>query len=102
MATHQIFTYVSAIFGIIAAGLWLVASTTCVKADYNDPWPQDEDGKPLPYLTLFGGRGPITRTTKGILIDITATASSQNRWNAIAAACASAAAIAQAFALVTP
>jgi hypothetical protein len=99
---QQMYNYASAVAAFTAAVLWMTASIIEVKADYSGPWPNKEDGTPVPYLTFHGGRGPIERKAKGALIDVTATLARQGRLNAFAAAAAAVAALLQGFALTLP
>ena len=99
---QQIYNYASAAAAFTAAVLWMTASIIEVKADYSGAWPTKEDGTPVPYLTFYGGRGPIERKAKGALIDVTATLARQGRLNAFAAAAAAVAALLQGFALTLP
>lgn len=94
--------YASAVAAFTAAVLWMAASIVQVKTDYSGPWPNKEDGTPIPYLTFHGGRGPIERKANGALIDVTATLGQQGRLNAFAATAAAVAALLQGVALTLP
>jgi hypothetical protein len=80
----------SAVFAIIAALLWLWASRATVRSDYTDEIPEG-----VPYLTFYGGRGPIEITKTGKRIDVVATLSRQSKLNSCAAGFAAAAAFLQ-------
>jgi hypothetical protein len=89
-------TILSALFAIIAAGLWFYASVTAVKPPHNLDIPA---GK---RVAFYHGAEPIALTSKGKRYDLIATLHRQGFFNSIAAAAAGAAAAFQALSLIFP
>jgi len=84
----QTLLWISAVFYIISAALWLYGAAQTVTFD---PEERDEDGTHPAAMTV--------RSKKGRQIDVLKTAARQTRWNRWAAVAAALAALTNAWAL---